>query len=122
MPGMNRRWLTQSHLRTNDFAAKSIWESRGIAAVAIPPALLAIYALDRVTETAPIQHLYYLPIIYAGIAFGRAGGLGAAVASIALYHLANHAPSATPYGELDVLQIVLFLLVAVVSAKVAGDA
>jgi hypothetical protein len=52
-------------------------------------ALLLIFTLDRATGSAPFQHLYYLPIIFAGIRSGKRGGGAAAVAAIALYHLAN---------------------------------
>jgi diguanylate cyclase (GGDEF)-like protein len=78
--------------------------------------------LDRATETAPVQHLYYLPIIYAAVVFGKFGGLSAALAAIGLYHLANHAQAGRPYSELDVVQITLFMAVAIVSAKLSSDA
>jgi hypothetical protein len=38
-------------------------------------ALLLVFLLDRATDAAPVQHLYYLPIIIAAIRFGRRGGL-----------------------------------------------
>src|SRR3979490_1845249 len=52
-------------------------------------ALLLVFAADLATDAAPVQHLYYLPIIFAGINFGMRGGIVAAVAAIALYHGAN---------------------------------
>ena len=36
---------------------------------------LAIFALDRATDAAPVQHLYYLPIVLAARYFGQRGGL-----------------------------------------------
>ncbi|MEJ7708386.1 MAG: hypothetical protein WKF84_00620 [Pyrinomonadaceae bacterium] len=41
--------------------------------LAIAVALLSIACLDNLTATAPVQHLYYLPIIYAATRFKRAG-------------------------------------------------
>jgi diguanylate cyclase (GGDEF)-like protein len=68
-----------------------------------------------------VQHLYYLPIIYTAVVFNLLGGLAAALGAIGLYHLANHAEFAKPYSELDVVQIILFLTVAILAAKVTGD-
>jgi hypothetical protein len=36
----------------------------------IVAALFGIFALDRSTGAAPVQHLYYLPIVFAAIALG----------------------------------------------------
>jgi diguanylate cyclase (GGDEF)-like protein len=84
-------------------------------------ALLLIYLLDRVTEAAPVQHLYYLPIIIAAIRFGRRGGLIVASSAIVLYHAASPRLLTFRYGESDLVQIVLFLAVSVVTAKLALD-
>jgi hypothetical protein len=51
--------------------------------------LLFVFGLDRATGAAPVQHLYYVPIIVAGLRFTTRGGLLAALASILLYHVAN---------------------------------
>ena len=48
-------------------------------------ALLLIFQLDRVTAEAPVQHLYYLPIVLAAVRFGRRAGLVVAMAAIVLY-------------------------------------
>ncbi len=114
--------LTNSNLTNSDVPSQGPWLSRRMAAPTILLGLLGSFMLDRATETAPVQHLYYLPIIYAAVVFGRFGGLGAAVAAIGLYHLANHAQVGKPYSELDVVQIVLFIAVAIVSAKLTKDA
>jgi diguanylate cyclase (GGDEF)-like protein len=115
-------WLTNSSLNRADVPSRSLWLSRGLAATVILSALFGIFILDQVTETAPVQHLYYLPIIYAAVVFDRLGGLLAALAAIGLYHLANHAQVARPYGELDLVEIVLFITVAIVAAKLTSDA
>ena len=85
-------------------------------------ALGIVFWLDWATESAPVQHLYYLPIILASLRIGRrAGFLSALDAAIGLYHLAN--PS-DHHGWLprdaDIVQIVLFVAVAVVTAKLVG--
>ena len=43
--------------------------------------------LDYDTGTAPIQHLYYLPIILAALIFDYWGGLVCAFAALVSYHL-----------------------------------
>ena len=42
---------------------------RGLAWCVVIGVLAAIFAVDRSTALAPVQHLYYLPIIFAGIRF-----------------------------------------------------
>jgi diguanylate cyclase (GGDEF)-like protein len=96
--------------------------SPGWAAVVSIVALLLVFAADRATDAAPVQHLYYLPIIFAGINFGMRGGIVAAVTAIALYHKANPHLLSFHYGESDLVQIVLFLAVGVITAKLTGDA
>ena len=85
-------------------------------------ALLIIALLDHATGDLPFQHLYYLPIIYAATRFGRRGGLVAALASVLLYHLANHGAFHLRHGEADVVQIILFFAVGVIAARLADDA
>jgi len=87
------------------------------ASILIAAALLLVFALDRSTGSAPVQHLYYLPIIFAAVRFGRRGGLAAALASILLYHVANALLVGVSYGESDVVQIALFIAVGLVTAK-----
>ncbi|MEO8069982.1 MAG: GGDEF domain-containing protein [Acidobacteriota bacterium] len=84
-------------------------------------ALLAIFALDRSTGAAPLQHLYYLPIIMAGVVFGTTGGVGSAFAAILLYHLANHAADLR-FEQSDVVQVVLFIAVGAITARLRRDA
>jgi len=91
------------------------------ASAAVIAALLLVFLLDRVTGSAPMQHLYYLPIIFAGISF-RMRGLTAAFAAIVLYHLANPHLLTLHYEEADVVQIALFIAVGVTSAKLTDNA
>jgi diguanylate cyclase (GGDEF)-like protein len=91
------------------------------AAVAISAALLLVFVMDWATGSAPVQHLYYLPIIFAGIRFGARGGLASALASILFYHLANPRALTFHYEESDVLQIAVFVAVGLVSARLAAD-
>ena len=91
------------------------------AIAVIAAGLLLIFVLDRATDAAPVQHLYYVPIVFAGIRFGGRAGLLSAVVAIVFYHLANPRALTFPYGESDLLQIVVFLAVGLVSARLASD-
>jgi len=92
-----------------------------VSATIIFVMLLVIGWLDYATGTAPIQHLYYLPIILAALTFDYSGGLECAVAAIVSYHVANQHLRALSYGESDYLQIILFLVVGGVTARLARD-
>jgi diguanylate cyclase (GGDEF)-like protein len=85
-------------------------------------ALLLVFALDRATGSAPVQHLYYLPIILAAARFGMSGGVAAGVSAIALYHVANPQLLTFRYGEADLVQVALFLAVGTITAKLTQDA
>ena len=93
------------------------WLAWGI----VMAALALIFAVDRATALAPVQHLYYLPIILAGFRFSYSGGASAAAAAILLYHVANPRVMTFPYGETDLVQIALFMAVGLTSAKLAND-
>ena len=92
------------------------------ATAVVVGALWLIFELDRRTGSAPVQHLYYLPIILASLRLGRRAGLGAAVVAILLYHLANLARFPAGYSDIDVVQTVLFVVVGIVTAKLSDDA
>jgi len=101
-----------------------------VAAPSLPPlltiagviaGLLLIFELDRVTASAPVQHLYYLPIILAGVCFGMAGSLTVSVIAIILYHLANPPLMTFQYQQSDFVQVVLFLAVALITGKLTHD-
>jgi hypothetical protein len=66
---------------SNDRPADGVpFSSAGMAAL-IAAGLLLVFALDRATDAAPVQHLYYVPIIAAGVRFRMRGGVLAALAS-----------------------------------------
>jgi len=92
------------------------------AACLIAVSLAAIAGLDYLTGTAPVQHLYYLPIIYGAVRFRRAGGILVALVAVLLYHLTNPHLLTLRYGEADVIQILLFFAIGLVTAKIATDA
>src|SRR5262249_13650178 len=94
--------------------------SRAWAAVATATVLLLIFALDLVTGSAPVQHLYYLPIIFAAVRFRMRGGLATAGAAIVFYHLANPHFLFLQYREAGILQTAVFIAVGAISAKLAG--
>lgn len=81
-----------------------------------------VFALDRMTGLPHVQHLYYVPIIFAGIRFGMTSGAGTAVVAILLYHLANPHALTWQYEESDILQMAVFVAVGLVAAKLADDA
>ena len=83
-------------------------------------ALALIFMVDRATAVAPVQHLYYIPIILASVRFGFRGSLVAA-AAIVLYHLANPKVITFRYEESDIVQIALFIAVGLTAAKLAND-
>jgi diguanylate cyclase (GGDEF)-like protein len=84
-------------------------------------ALLLIYALDRQTGAAPVQHLYYLPIVFAAIRFGGRGGVSTAIGAIVLYHLANPHVWSFHAEEPDAFQMIVFVAVGAVAARLASD-
>src|SRR6185295_767989 len=92
-----------------------------VGSAIIVPLLLFIAWLDYDTGTAPVQHLYYLPIILAAIIFDYWGGLACAFAALVFYHLANQHLRALNYGEGDYFQVVLFLTVGAITARLARD-
>jgi diguanylate cyclase (GGDEF)-like protein len=90
--------------------------------VAVVAALLAVvFELDRRTGAAPFQHLYYAPIIVAGIALAPYAGAVVALVAIGLYHLANPYLLTLGYRESDIVQIALFLGIGIVTARLADD-
>jgi len=84
--------------------------------------LALIFELDQTTGSAPVQHLYYFPIVVAGATFGLRGGLLAALAAVILYHSTNPQLLTFHYEQWDVLQIAVFVGVGLITAKVTGDA
>jgi diguanylate cyclase (GGDEF)-like protein len=91
-----------------------------LAVTGIIAALLSIFELDRRTGEAPVQHLYYLPILVAAVRLRHRAGLMVAAAAILLYHLAT--PVAWPLREADLVQMALFVAVAIVTARLADNA
>ena len=92
-----------------------------LSAAALVAALLLVFVLDRSTGSAPVQHLYYLPIIFSAIQFGFSGGLAAPLAAIALYHAANPRLFALGYEHWDVVQMALFVAVGLITARLTDD-
>lgn len=114
--------LTSSPSGINRDASAAGLLSPGRSVVVVIAALLLVFELDRTTDSAPVQHLYYLPIIFASFSFRTRGGLMAALAAIILYHLANPHLFTFRYEESDLVQIVLFIAVSVVTSKLTHDA
>jgi diguanylate cyclase (GGDEF)-like protein len=96
-------------------------QSSAWVAVVVACALAAIFVIDSRTDRAPVQHLYYLPIILAGTMFTMRGGILAALSAVILYHVANPHLLSWHYGESDAVQVALFLAVGIVTAKLTSD-
>jgi diguanylate cyclase (GGDEF)-like protein len=88
---------------------------------ALAAGLLLVFLLDQATGSAPVQHLYYLPIIFAAVRFGFPGGIAAPLAAIVLYHVANPRLLAFAHEHWDMVQIGLFLAVGLFTAKLTDD-
>jgi diguanylate cyclase (GGDEF)-like protein len=93
-----------------------------LSAVALAVALLLVCALDRETGSSPVQHLYYLPIIFAAVRFGVAGAMIVSATATLFYHAANPHLLSFRYEEIDLVQVALFAAVGLVSAKLTNDA
>ncbi|MGB2713949.1 MAG: GGDEF domain-containing protein [Vicinamibacterales bacterium] len=91
------------------------------ASVVLLIALLLVLTLDQSTGSAPVQHLYYAPIIFAAIRFGFGGGLATSFAAVILYHIANPRLLAFEHEHWDVVQVVLFVAVGLVTARLTVD-
>jgi diguanylate cyclase (GGDEF)-like protein len=93
---------------------------RGRYAVAACSLLSAIALVDwKLAPDASLAHLYYLPILLAAVKVGPRLSFAMALVSMLVYHLLDPDLLAFQYGEADVLQLVLFLVVAVVSSRLA---
>jgi diguanylate cyclase (GGDEF)-like protein len=83
--------------------------------------LWLVFTLDMATASAPVQHFYYVPIILASLWFGVIGGLATSLAAIVLYHAANARLLILQYQHWDIVQIVLFVSIGLVTAKLVAD-
>jgi diguanylate cyclase (GGDEF)-like protein len=96
--------------------------SRRSAIVTVAIGLLGVFVIDRATGALPFQHLYYLPIILAALHLGQRGALLTSLAAVALYHLANPALLSFSHERGDVIEIMLFVIVGAVAARLREDA
>lgn len=95
---------------------------RWVAGIGTVAMLALVFQLDRLTTSAPVQHLYYLPIILAGSSFGMPGSLAAALSAIVLYHAANPHLLTFRYEQSDFVQVILFIGVGIITSKLTRDA
>ena len=109
-----------TNFRSNVEARRRLTSAQATGLVAI--GLLTVFILDRVTGAMPLQHLYYVPIILAGVSCEVAGGVLTALTAIVLYHVANPHLLTFAYEASDVVQIGLFLLVGIVTATLTREA
>jgi diguanylate cyclase (GGDEF)-like protein len=92
-----------------------------MAFAALTAALLLVFVLDQSTGSAPVQHLYYLPVIFAAMRFGFLGGIAAPLAAIVMYHVANPRLLAFEHEHWDIVQVALFVAVGLITAQLADD-
>jgi diguanylate cyclase (GGDEF)-like protein len=102
--------------------ARGAWKYQALLAVLVVESLGLVFALDRTTGSAPLQHLYYVPIMLAGLWFEWWGSALAAGAAIILYHFANPHLLTFRYGESDLVQMALFIAVGLITARLTRDA
>jgi diguanylate cyclase (GGDEF)-like protein len=88
--------------------------SRTWALLVLAIAFALIFWLDLATGSAPVHHLYYLPIIFAAVRFRARGAFFAVLAAVVCYHVANRDFLTWHYQESDILRIVIFIAVAVI--------
>jgi diguanylate cyclase (GGDEF)-like protein len=94
------------------------------AIVGVTLALVALVAIADFAHGgfAPISHLYYLPILLAATKLGRRYALGVAALAVVLAHLADPQLSRLHYEDADVMELILFMTVAVVASRLTEDA
>src|SRR4051794_9197434 len=69
-----------------------------------------------------ISHLYYVPILIAAIRLGRTPAIGVAVLAAVFAHVADPERSRFHYDEADVMELVLYVTVALVASRLAYNA
>ncbi len=107
--------------QTRDLRFAGVQPTRQGTVAVIVLALLLVFCLDWWTDTAPVQHLYYAPIVLAAVVFGWRGGMTTSLAAIVLYHLANPETLSVQYREGDVVQVGLFVAIGLVTARLVAD-
>src|SRR5689334_24079836 len=113
--------LTTGEARTARHARQSRSTGPLAASIALAIGLLTVFVLDQATGSAPVQHLYYAPIVFAAIRFGVTGGMSASLVAIVLYHIANPRLMAFHHEHWDFVQVLLFVAVGLVTAKLTDD-
>jgi diguanylate cyclase (GGDEF)-like protein len=114
--------LTTASPKGDDGSPRGSQMSRPWVIAFVAAGLLVTFVLDRSTGAAPVQHLYYLPIILAASRLRWTGGLITSIIAVVLYHLANRPLLTFAYRETDLVQIALFLAVGAVTARLRENA
>ena len=114
--------LTSTGLRPRDHLAATPRLLPALALALEAAALGLTFVLDRLTDSAPVQHLDDLPIIFGAVRFGRLGALSTSLCAIVLYHLANPHLLTFRYEQSDLVQIALFIGIGWITAKLRADA
>lgn len=104
--------------RRPNFAVPAV--SDFTVACGIATAMAFIFWLDRATGSAPVEHLYYIPIVIAAIRFGLWPGVGTSAVAILLYHIGGELRAAH-YTEADIIKMALFVGIGVVAARLSDD-
>lgn len=97
--------------------------NRTWVATVVGLSLVGIAVLDGViAPDAPVAHLYYLPILLAGVKLGRRPAIAVALLSVVLFHVVDPEIARFHYGEADIMELALFVVVALVSSRLAEQA
>jgi signal transduction histidine kinase len=69
----------------------------------------------------PISYLYLLPVLTGALYLGYLGGIGAALLSIALFHLVHLEIGHRPLQEAEFLQLLILFLLGAVTSRIQAD-
>lgn len=98
--------------------------SKGAILAAVIAMEGAVGYLDYAGEgDVPLANLHFIPIVLAALYFGYAGAVGAALSSIAVFHLTHfYLPGNAVYlPEADLVRLALFVLIGLITARLADD-
>jgi diguanylate cyclase (GGDEF)-like protein len=114
-------------VRLTDSQRFASWTTKAVlsprwAATWIGVGLFAVFLVDRATGSLPFQHLYYLPIIVGALQFGPRGAWASSLAAVLFYHLANPQLLSLNHQGPDIVQVVLFVAIGLVTARLRDDA
>jgi signal transduction histidine kinase len=76
---------------------------------------------NRYLGVFPTSYLYILPVLIGALYLGYLGGIGAALLSVALFHIVHLNIGRQPIREVDLLQLIMLILLGVVTSRIQSD-